>query len=62
MAGLFFKRLCDMLGIVLVDKDWIYDMLNGNPVPAIPSPYEFMDPHLLDLAVKVKHMHLVSSR
>ena len=61
-TGLFFRRLCDMLAIELADKEWLYDKLNGDPVPAIPKPYEFMDPHLVQVGVKVKHTHLVSSR
>lgn len=26
-----------MLAIELADKEWLYDMLNGDPVPLIPK-------------------------
>ncbi len=59
--GLFFKRLTDMLGIVMADTPDIFDVLNGYPPPPVPAPYEFMDPHLIELAVRSKNMHLMSS-
>ncbi|KAL6079943.1 Clu domain-containing protein [Balamuthia mandrillaris] len=58
--GLFFRRLCSMLGITVADVPAIYDALNGSPPAAVPHPYEWLDPHLLDLEAKVKHMHLIA--
>jgi hypothetical protein len=60
--GLFFRRLCDMLGIVLSDQPAIFEAINGDPPPPVPMPYEFVEPHLLDLSVKIKTMHIVASR
>ncbi|KAL6058241.1 Histidine kinase A [Balamuthia mandrillaris] len=63
--GLLFKRLCEMIGIVLIEEDTIFETLNGNPMPSrVPfrdHPYEFLKPHLVELAVRGKHMHMVSS-
>jgi len=49
-----------MLNIHLSDPN-IFEALNGNPPPPVPAPYQFIYPHLVDIGVKVKHMHLVSS-
>ncbi|ELR16162.1 uncharacterized protein ACA1_177910 [Acanthamoeba castellanii str. Neff] len=59
--GLFFKRVCDMMGIVMANQPAIFEELNAHSRAGQPNKFEFLDPHLLDLAVHVKHMHLVAS-
>jgi hypothetical protein len=50
-----------MLGIQLADDPKIYDILNGDPPPAVPSPFKFMEPHVVDMRARKKPMHLVAS-
>jgi hypothetical protein len=42
-----------MLNIMLADEPRIFETLNCDLPPPEPRPYEFMDPHLKDLGVKV---------
>jgi len=58
--GVLFARLCDMLGIQLADTEIIFEELNGDPPPLVPMPYEFIEPNLLDLVAKTKHMHFIA--
>jgi hypothetical protein len=45
-----------MLNIMLADEPRIFETLNCDLPPPEPRPYEFMDPHLKDLGVKVRHV------
>lgn len=57
--GVFFRRLCSMLGVVLSDQPRIFDVLNGSPVTRVPIPFEFMDPYIADLKVKGKQLQIM---
>ena len=48
-----YRRVCEMLNIMLADEPRIFETLNCDLPPPEPRPYEFMDPHLKDLGVKV---------
>jgi len=69
LPGLFFRRLCTMLGIVLNNPEEIYRNLDevlherrkGGDSTCCFGGFEFMDPHLIDLGVRRKHMHLVDA-
>lgn len=46
-----------MLGIAVADEPEIFEVLNGDPPPPLPMRYEWVDPHLAELGVKVPHGH-----
>jgi len=61
--GVFFRRLCAMLNIILESPLHIFQALdqplfNNNPNS---NRFGFMDPHLKTLEVRAKHMHLIDS-
>jgi hypothetical protein len=50
--GLFFYRLCEMLGIVMSNQPMIFQELNiASPTNPLPAKFEFLDPHLLGTLV-----------
>ncbi len=59
--GLFYLRLCSMLGISIANEPHIFQELNQHHRNGLPVKFQFMEPHLVDFHVKVKHMHLIAS-
>jgi hypothetical protein len=49
-TGLFFYRLCEMLGIVMANQPMIFQVLNlASATKPLPTKFEFLDPHLLGM-------------
>jgi hypothetical protein len=41
-AGLFFKRVCDMMGIVMANQPAIFEELNAHSRSGQPNKFEFL--------------------
>src|SRR3989344_3456052 len=55
--GLFFYRLCEMLGIVMSNQPMIFQELNvASATNSLPTKFEFLDPHLLGTHTRT-HTH-----
>ncbi len=42
LAGLFFKRVCDMMGIVMANQPAIFEELNAHSRAGQPNKFEFL--------------------